>query len=142
LKFDQNKIMKLTSEIFNSLEKLRELSNIEKEDFLKDEYKIASAKYFLLVSIGAVIDISSHLISKNRFRAPENYADTFKVLHEEKLLTEYLMIKLIEMAKFRNRLVHIYWELDDELIYQLIKEDIKDIEEFVDNIMGKINSSC
>jgi len=142
LKFDQNKIMKLTSEIFNSLEKLRELSNIEKEDFLKDEYKIASAKYFLLVSIGAVIDISSHLISKNRFRAPENYADTFKVLYEEELLPEYLMIKLIEMAKFRNRLVHIYWELDDELIYQLIKEDIKDIEEFVDNIMGKINSSC
>jgi uncharacterized protein YutE (UPF0331/DUF86 family) len=27
--------------------------------------------------------------------------------------------------------VHIYWEVDDEVVYSIIKEDIKDVEEFL-----------
>lgn len=135
LKFDEDKIMKLSSEVFNSLERLKELSTLPKNDFLSDQYKIASAKYFLIVSIEATIDMCNHLISRNRFRIPESYADTFNVMAEKGVISEDLMEKLIEMAKFRNRLVHIYWEVDDEIIYVIIKDDICDIEEFIDKFM-------
>jgi len=47
---------------------------------------------------------------------------------------------LIEMAKFRNRLVHIYWEVDDELVYDIIKEDITDIDDFLQNFMASLKS--
>jgi len=132
LKFDEDKLMKLSSEVFNSLERLKELSTLPKDEFLSDQYKIASAKYFLIVSIEATIDMCNHLISRNRFRIPESYADTFNVMAEKGVISKDLTVKLIEMAKFRNRLVHIYWEVDDEVIYDIIKEDIKDIEKFMD----------
>lgn len=45
------------------------------------------------------------------------------------------MERLIEMSKFRNRLVHIYWEVNDELVYDIINEDITDIEEFLQSFM-------
>jgi len=64
-------------------------------------------------------------------RVPESYAETFKVLAEANVIEEELSKRLMEMAKFRNRLVHIYWEVDDELIYSIIKEDINDVEEFL-----------
>ncbi|MEN4029561.1 MAG: DUF86 domain-containing protein [Methanobacterium sp.] len=139
--FDEDKIFKLSSEVFNSLDMLKELSKLPKDDFLEDKFKVASAKYFLIVSIEATIDMCNHLISRNRFRIPESYADTFKVIAECGVISKDLMEKLIEMAKFRNRLVHIYWEVDEEVIYEIIKEDIRDIEEFMDKFMEFLNKN-
>ena len=34
------------------------------------------------------------------------------------------------MARFRNRLVHLYWEIDIEAIYALIHENLEDFKRF------------
>ena len=34
------------------------------------------------------------------------------------------------MAKFRNRLVHLYGEIDNQYVYDFINEDLQDIKEF------------
>ncbi len=133
MKFDENRVTKLSSEILTALNGLREISELPKEEFLEKHHMIASAKYYLVISIEAVIDLSNYLIRQNKLRVPENYADTFKVLAEANVISEDLSKRLMEMAKFRNRLVHIYWEVDDEVVYSIIKEDIKDIEEFLAN---------
>ena len=140
LKFDKDKVRKLASEISNSLGRLRELSEISKNDFLSDPYKIASAKYFLIVSIEASIDMCSHVISMNRLRTPDDYADTFRVMGEVGMFNKDFTQKLVEMARFRNRLVHIYWEVDNELIYEILCEDINDFEEFIDIFMKSLKN--
>lgn len=132
LKFDKDKITKLSSEIFDALTRLKELSELSKEDFLIDPHLVASAKYFLIVAIEACLDMCYHVISKNKFRVPEDYADTFRVMGEVGLFSEEFVEKLVEMAKFRNRLVHIYWDVDDEVVYEVLQEDIQDIEEFIE----------
>ena len=63
-------------------------------------------------------------------RAPTDYADSFKVLEENNILKPDISLKLRQMAKFRNRLVHLYGEIDDVYIIELIKNDLKDIEQF------------
>ena len=37
---------------------------------------------------------------------------------------------LIKMARFRNRLVHLYWEIDTEAIYRFIHENLEDFKKF------------
>lgn len=106
--FDEEKITTLSSEMFHALKRLRELARLPKEDFITDPHMIASAKYFLIVAIEAAIDMCNHVISRNRFRVPKNYADTFKVMGENGFFRKKFAERLIEMAKFRNRLVHIY----------------------------------
>jgi len=138
LKFDEEKTTKLTSEIFNSLNRLKELKDLKKDVFISDKHLVASAKYFLIVAIEASIDICNHIISKNKFRAPEDYADTFKVMGDEGILDKKFVEKLMKMAKFRNRLVHIYWEVDDEVVHNILTEDIRDIERFVEDIIKAI----
>ena len=108
LKFDKDKITKLSSEIFTALIRLHELSELEKKVFLSDPHKVGSAKYFLIVAIEGSIDMCNHLISMNKFRDPDDYADAFRILGEIGMLSEDFVKKLIEMARFRNRLVHIY----------------------------------
>ncbi|MCD6559375.1 MAG: DUF86 domain-containing protein [Palaeococcus sp.] len=134
LEYDEDKVMKLMSEAFDALRNLGELSEIPESDFLSNKHYIASAKYNLLVAIESCIDMAYHIISRNRMRIPNDYGDTFRVLNESGLIDEDLTQRLITMAKFRNRLVHIYWDIDDRMIYKIIKEDVKDIEEFIERI--------
>lgn len=138
LKFNEDKITKLSSEIFNALARLRALSDLSKDRFLADPYLVAGAKYFLIVAIEAAVDMCNHIISKNKLRVAEDYADTFRVMGEAGFFEKDLTERLVEMAKFRNRLVHIYWEVDDEVIFEILHDDIRDIEAFVEAFLKRL----
>ena len=131
MEFNPDKIRTITSEILSSLERLEELKILPKETFLSDPHKIRSAKYSLIVAIEGAIDLSNHVIAKNGFRTPEDYADTFKVLAERGAFDGEFTLTLIQMARFRNRLVHIYWEVDDDELFSIIQTRLGDIRLFL-----------
>lgn len=135
MKYEADRVAKLSSEIYDALDGLMELSEIPKEDFLKKRHIVAGAKYYLIVAIEASIDLANHLISQNNLKIPESYADTFQILKDEGVLSGELTLKLMDMAKFRNRLVHIYWGVDDELIYDIMNQDINDIKKFLEDYL-------
>ncbi len=39
------------------------------------------------------------------------------------------------MARFRNRLVHLYWEVDDQQVYHILTHDLDDFDAFVAYIL-------
>lgn len=131
MKYDADRVAKLSSEIYKALDDLVEISGIHKADFLQKRHIIAGAKYYFIVAIEASIDLSNHLISQNNFPIPESYADSFRILKDEGALSQELTLKLMDMARFRNRLVHIYWDVDDEMIYEILNQDINDIRTFL-----------
>jgi uncharacterized protein YutE (UPF0331/DUF86 family) len=47
---------------------------------------------------------------------------------------ENLAQNLVNMARFRNLLVHLYWKVNDERLYEILQSHLQDIEEFVDCI--------
>jgi uncharacterized protein YutE (UPF0331/DUF86 family) len=62
---------------------LLRLKAFSKQEFLSDSLRVAAAKYLLLTSIECCLDIANHIIASEGFRAPANYADSFKVRHGE-----------------------------------------------------------
>ena len=135
ISFDKEKVLTLINHINTALERFRKLGSLEKGEFMSDPNKIASAKYYLITSIEAIIDICNHIISKNGFKTPGTYAETFDILSEQSLIDRDLAKNLKNMVRFRNRLVHIYWDVDDELIYEILKSDIADLDRFVNSII-------
>lgn len=131
MEFNRDKIRKITSEILTSLERLKDLKKLPRDDFLSDPHKIGSAKYSLIVAIEGTIDLCNHIIAKNAFRTPEDYADTFRVMAEKEAFTEEFTNTLIQMARFRNRLVHIYWEIDNNELFSIIQNRLDDIGDFL-----------
>ena len=123
------------------IELLRYISETPLDDFLKDKILVGSAKYYLQISIECCLDVVNHIISSERFRAPKDYADSFKVIEEKGIITDELGERLCQMAKFRNRLVHLYGEIEDSYVYQFAKEDLKDIERLRTIILKKYNPS-
>ncbi|MDI6774072.1 MAG: DUF86 domain-containing protein [Verrucomicrobiota bacterium] len=131
---DNERIEKLIGSIRESLSILGELARLPEGEFIRDVHKQGSAKYSFIAGIEASIDIANHVISRKGFRCPEDYADTFKVLGESGILDPEFAVELGKMARFRNRLVHRYWDLDAKEIWGILQSRLGDFEKYVSRI--------
>lgn len=115
----------------NALRQLKDLALLPYEEFSSDPHKIGSSKYHLIVAIEGAIDLCNHIISKNRYRTPEDYADTFQVMAENGIFDAEFTATLKQMARFRNRLVHLYWEVGLQELHSILSNRLGDIEKFI-----------
>ena len=92
------------------------------------------------VSIECCLDVTNHIIASEHFRAPEDYSDSFKVLEENGILNPEKAMKLRQMAKSRNRLVHMYGEIDDAYVHEFLLKNLQDIQNFEKVIASKFLS--
>lgn len=132
--FNIDRIRQLIGEINFSLYRLSQYSKLSKKEFLSNNDKVDSAKYNLIVAIEGAIDICNHIVARAGGRAPQDHADCFAVLGELSLFSEEFIDRLKRMAKFRNLLVHLYWKVDDEKVYQILKKDVQDIKKYIKGI--------
>ena len=137
--YNSDRIKQIIGEINTSLKKLEKIKDLKENYFLSNSEKIDSAKYNLIVVTEGVIDIGNHIIAKEKARVPADYAETFDILVEIGLIPENLGENLKKMAKFRNLLVHLYWKIDDRKIYQIIKENLVDIKNFLKILLSYLN---
>ena len=129
--YNLDRIRNIIGEINAAYPKLEKIKELNKEEFLDSPEKIDSAKYNLIVVMEGACDICNHIAVKAGGQAPTSYADCFSILEELKLLPAELAAKLKLMAKFRNLLVHRYWKIDNDRVYDIIKQDIAAVSEFV-----------
>ena len=134
---DYNRIAEKIKFIRENLKKLKELSEFKKEDFLNDYRNYDTAKYNLQVAVEAVLDIAAHIIAREDLGSPDTGADSFRILAEAGIIEGNMLLKLVKMTKIRNRIVHLYDQIDEEFIYQILNSNLKDIEDFVDLIVKK-----
>lgn len=139
LRYNPDVVARFIGEIRKALNRLGTLGKLPREDFLGDPDKVDSAKYNFIVAIESAIDLCNHLISYNGFRTPQDYADTFEVLREQGVFDEGLTLRLKAMARFRNRLVHLYWEVDNETLHRILRENLEDISLFLRRIADALS---
>lgn len=136
-KINTERIKQFAGEIKEALRFLRESSALPKERVLENPILLGSIKYNLIVSIQGCIDICNHILAKRGTRAPQDYADCFQLMSELGFLEKPLAERLVRMSRFRNLLIHLYWRVDDERVYQILAENLGDFEEFLKAI-GKV----
>lgn len=124
--------------IISRIDKLKEyltyldsVNKYTKEEYTNNPLIYGSSERFLHLSIECAIDIGNHIISDMRYRKPESNKDIFEVLYENKLIDEKLKNNLCNMAGFRNILVHDYLKLNRGMVYEIILNNLGDIEKFV-----------
>lgn len=139
--FNLDRIRNITGEINAAYKKLEKIKQLSKDEFLGSTEKIDSAKYNLIVIMEGACDICNHVAVKAGGHAPKSYADCFSILEELKILPPELSTKLKLMSKFRNLLVHRYWKIDNDRVYDIIKQDIPAVSEFLKTIDSHIQSN-
>lgn len=139
--FDKERIGTLIGSIRDALNRLEEIKDLSQPEFFDDRHKQDSAKYNFIVAIEAAIDIANHLISRRGLRAPEDYADTFRVLKEADIISQDFSSELEKMARFRNRLVHLYWKVDIGEIWNILHTRLDDLEVYISKIGAYLTSN-
>lgn len=135
---DRDKILVKLSFLQDNINKLEELKQLSEEDFLGDFRNIYSAKYLLQTSIEAMLDISNHIVARNKWSKIESNRDSFEALYKNGIIPQEYIDRFFLMAKFRNRIVHMYIDIDDKVIYNILKNNIEDLKIFIDCILQNI----
>lgn len=127
----------MKNEILNKLERLqgyvRILNTYKKcsiQDINEDFTLSGAIERYLEVSLECVLDIGEMVISKGGFRKPETYKEIIEILGEEGILPEEFAERFAEAAKFRNILVHMYAEIDVEMVYEILQNNLGDFNDF------------
>jgi uncharacterized protein YutE (UPF0331/DUF86 family) len=96
-------------------------SNYEKRSAVERNFQL---------TIECAIDIGEIIIVNEGFERPEDYRSVFQILGRHEIIPKELAEKFVSVAEFRNILVHIYEEVDTNILRKLLTEDLKDFDTF------------
>lgn len=125
-------------EIRESANRLMEFKSGGMEKFLATRDNYAVAEHHLRRALEAALDISRHILAKKGKRRPQEYVECFDFLGSEGIIPPEFAKKIRGMAGYRNRLVHLYWEVTSKELFELITDRLEDFEEFCKYIIGYI----
>lgn len=131
---NHDRIRSRLDDISTCLTRLRHLLPKGREAFLEDEDSRDIARSRLLTAIEASLNICYHVAAKKLQRVPDDYAQCFLILADNNLIERDLAGRLATMARFRNRLVHLYWDIDYGRVYDVIADDLDDLEAFAGQV--------
>ena len=122
-------------EIEKYIEELSDIIPINFEQYqLEFKTKAACERYFEKI-IEAVVDLSFLIIKENKLKLPEEDKQSFEILQNEKIISKELSEKLQDAKGMRNILSHQYGKIDDEIVFESLKEQlVSDIEDFIKKI--------
>ncbi|HHU33471.1 MAG: type VII toxin-antitoxin system HepT family RNase toxin [Zhaonellaceae bacterium] len=136
--FDKEKIRSKIQIIEDNMAKLSVLSKYSYEFFKSDFRNVEAAKHLLQVNIEVMIDIANHIIARNRWKTPETSAASLRLLAQHDYFGEEKLKTFEQMVKFRNRIVHLYYDVDDKEIYDILKNKLDDFKYFIKSIIAKV----
>ena len=115
---------------------LVEVSGRPRDEFVGSREACYSAAYALMICIESVAGIAAHLIASTTSSKPGGMASSFEVLRAEGILTsDQLVSNLVQMSRFRNLIVHRYWKVDYETVYNILKDHLEDFREFAQQVL-------
>ena len=128
---------------------LKKLTQLEEYVTQIEEYRAISVEQYtndwklqriiertLQMMIETCVDIAGHIISDSKFRIPDSYADSFRVLFENKIIATDLCKTMEQISKFRNVIVHHYDRVDAEIVVGILRKRINDFNKFKDAVVN------
>lgn len=117
-------------EIEQSLRRLEMIRSGGREAFLVSDDAKDIACYRLLIAIEAALALCYHVSARRLRTVPDDYAGCFLSLERGGLIEPDLSERLQQMARFRNLLVHVYWTLDYDRVFDVLEHHTNDLREF------------
>jgi len=134
-------IFRLLNNIDSYINDLKEIDTVNYKEYSGDIKTQRFVERTLHIAIEAMFDIAHHIISDERLREPDSYADAFTVLQENKIITSDFLKTAKLIAQFRNKLVHYYEKIDTEMVFTIAKTKRTDFTNYTKMIKAWINKN-
>ncbi len=138
---EKDKQEKIESKISAIKKYLRELDNYQEvsADDIREIGQVRGAvERYLQLAVQSTIDLAETVIAYKKLRKPSTLSESFDILREGKIIDDKLSEQLINIAGFRNIIIYQYREVDEEIMINILKNNLGDIEGFIKIIERKI----
>jgi uncharacterized protein YutE (UPF0331/DUF86 family) len=118
---------------------LREMARISEAEFLQNRERQYAVLHALQLAIEASVEIATHICAADDFGVPTSYAEAFDLLQRAGIVDAALTQELRAMARFRNRIVHFYGQVDLALVYRILQDRPVDFDRYLSAIEGYLD---
>jgi uncharacterized protein YutE (UPF0331/DUF86 family) len=135
---DHDLILSKANSVEKHVKRALEKSDVDMKAFLNDSDRQDIVLFNLQMAVQNCIDIAAHIISDEGFGVPGSNNEMFYMLEENGYLEIQMVEKMVKAIGFRNLIVHEYGELDIEKVYEISRNDIKDLLEYLKAVFKKV----
>ncbi len=87
-------------------------------------------RYLVQAAAQVCIDLANHLIASEGWEPAAEFRRSFERLGEHGVLDAALVERLQALTGLRNRLVHLYDDVDDRRVHAAVREGLPDLDAF------------
>ena len=134
LALEKDVILKRLAGIESELSELEELKTLNFDEFAGgDGWKLT--QFHLHRALEGVFNICSHISSRIPGTQATQYKELALKLGEVGIVSnDYAEKKLVQMAKYRNRLVHFYAQITKQELFDLLQHNLGDFDLFLTSV--------
>ena len=120
-------------EIF--LQDLEEIKPTTLDEYIKDKKTKAACERYIEKIAEASVDLAFLIIKYKNLKVPESDTEAFDILAKNNVISFELADKLQDFKGMRNIIAHQYGEINDDIIFEAIEQElITDVIEFVNKV--------
>lgn len=111
------------------------------DEFASDARNVAAAESYVRRALEALLDLGRHVLAKGFGRAPAEYKDIAVALGDDGVLDRAMAQQLVQVAGYRNRMVHFYHQVTQRELYQICTSELGDVESILDAMLAWVAST-
>jgi uncharacterized protein YutE (UPF0331/DUF86 family) len=116
---------------------LKRIAEDFQDDFLSNYTKQDAVILNIERACQAALDMATHIIRIEKLGTPQSHRDAFEKLEKNGIIKKELSDKLKSMVGFRNMAVHDYSSLNIDVVINIVKNNLKDLQEFAELILKR-----
>ena len=126
---DRDRVLAKLDELDGYLDELRTIAPGDIEEYARIEKK-RSCERLIQMAVEATIDACAMLVTGLRLGLPGEENDLFEKLARHGAISAGMAETLKRMKGMRNILVHEYGRIDDELVFETVRDGLGDFAAF------------
>jgi len=104
---------------------------------LREDRKLQARTLFALqMAVQSCMDMAGHLVAELGLPRPEENAELFTTLAATGYLDSDLAAKMRAMTWCRNLIVHLYWTVDFDRVFDILQNDLSDFVRFEKTVVS------
>jgi uncharacterized protein YutE (UPF0331/DUF86 family) len=108
--------------------------------FMADRRNIWTAESCLRRILEALLDIGRHMLAKGFGQGVTEYKEIAVGLRDRQVLNPHIAGLFIQLAGYRNRMVHYYHEITPDELYGICTSQLGDLEQVADAYRQWVNA--
>jgi len=136
---DKKIVLDRVAMIREDVVRLKKMADMSLAEFKSDPDNYAVAEHHLRRASESVLDIGRHIIAKSGFTKATDYTQIIDILGENGVIPHEFAKEFRKIGGFRNRIVHMYWKVTTDELYEVIKNDTDKLTQYTKYIVKFID---